>query len=129
MARGDIFRLALSGKGVAQDATWVPGALASEFPVDVVSVTRPIGTEMQATVRARSDAPLKMQGHTLRPTGAMAAPGVSLPEATITQAELIGRDTSTNASATPAWITDEVKWIGAVALIVTTAVLSSRIKK
>lgn len=129
MAKGDIFRLALSGKGIAQDASWVPGALASEFPVDIVSVTRPIGPDMQATVRARSDAPLSMKGRTLRPSGAIAAPGVSLPEATITQADLIGRSPEARASAPATWLTDEVKWLGAVALIVTTAFLSSRIKK
>lgn len=128
MARGDVFRLALSGRGVAQDSSWVPGALATEFPVDVVSVTKPVGATMQATVRARSDAALTLEGKVLRASGAFSAPGVDMPEATITQVELVGRDES-GASSSAAWLTDEMKWVGSLALIAVTALLSSRIKK
>jgi len=130
MARGDILRLTLSGKDVASDATWVPGALASEFPVDVVSITRPVGTEMQAVVRVRSIEPVSFDGHTIRAAGTFAVPGVEMPQAAVTKAELIGHDTSNGGAAPPpAWLTDEMKWVGAVALIAVTALLSSRIKK
>ena len=127
MARGDIYRLSLSGKGVVADASWVPGALASQFPVDVASVTRPVGTEMQAVVRLRSDAPVKFEQQVLQAGSVFDVPGMEPPRATVKSAEKIGA--TAMRQVTPTWVTNEVKWLGAFALIGVTALFASRIKQ
>lgn len=129
MAKGDVYRLTIAGEDVARDATWVPGALASEFPVDVVSVTKPAGKQMLATVRLRTSQAVPLAGKTVKSVAAFSAPGMGAPFATIVNAEPVRLVTpETYVSTGTEWPTNEMKWLGAVALIGVTALFASRIK-
>lgn len=152
MAHGDVLRLSLKGASAVKDPTWVPGALASTFPVDVVRMSRPVGDTMDVFVRVRGRGRLPTVGGTLRSISAFSVPGLELPQATIAAVDALpGRSAASSASIVAAQTGQErgvmaaearaptvdaepdpmmaMKVVGSLALIGIAALLVSRIEQ
>ena len=130
MLRGDVVRLTLSGKGVASDVTWVPGAIAASFPMDVVRIERTGPQLADVTVRARGQVATPAQGAVLRsPAAVLPVPGFEPPSAKIEKVEQVDIDLARSGELNVEEAPASLKWFAALALIGVTMFLSSRIKE
>lgn len=125
MAIGDVLQIILESAPGPSDWSWIVGAISTEFPLQVQSVSTPVGNRVTVTVVASGHGPIPEPGSTIAATSVAVIPGVGVPRATVVSVEKVG----TRLTSQAAVIDNKTKLVAAGMLLVVTAALVARIPK